>query len=129
MLLRNIKNVPESAFLHAYLSFYYERSGRNADAYKFMNHAASINPLFKPYFQGFLHRFPKFKTLPSNDSSKVEIKNERGKKFLRQLYKMTLSEIRSRYRKTFAGFVWVLLSPIILFSIQAFVFKKVLKLQ
>ena len=49
--------------------------------------------------------------------------------FLDQLYEFTLSEIKARYRRTFAGFIWVLLNPIILYGIQAFTFKKILKLQ
>ena len=49
--------------------------------------------------------------------------------FFWQIYALTLSEMKSRYRKTIAGLVWVLLSPIIIFSVQAFAFKSILKLQ
>lgn len=35
---------------------------------------------------------------------------------------------RSRYRKTWAGFIWVIANPIITFVIQAFIFRSILKL-
>ena len=37
--------------------------------------------------------------------------------------------MKSRYRKTVAGLIWVLISPIMIFSIQAFAFKSILKLK
>ncbi len=37
--------------------------------------------------------------------------------------------MRSRYRKTIAGFLWVVLNPIIMYSVQSFVFRKFLKLE
>lgn len=37
--------------------------------------------------------------------------------------------MRSRYRKTFAGFLWVIANPIINFCVQAIVFKTILKIQ
>jgi len=36
--------------------------------------------------------------------------------------------MKARYRKTMAGFLWVVLSPILMYSVQAFVFKKFLNL-
>ena len=49
--------------------------------------------------------------------------------FFAQVYALTTSQMKSRYRKTFAGLIWVLLSPIIIFGVQAFAFKTVLKLE
>ena len=44
---------------------------------------------------------------------------------------LTLSyfHMRSRYRKTLAGFIWVIANPIINFTVQAIVFKTILKIQ
>ena len=36
--------------------------------------------------------------------------------------------MRARYRKTWAGFIWVIASPVITFIVQAFIFKSILKL-
>ena len=36
--------------------------------------------------------------------------------------------MKARYRKTIAGFLWVILNPIILYLVQSVVFKKVLKI-
>lgn len=36
--------------------------------------------------------------------------------------------MKARYRKTFVGFVWVVLNPILMFSVQALVFKKFLQI-
>lgn len=46
-----------------------------------------------------------------------------------QIKDLTLSSMKARYRKTFAGFIWVVISPIIMFSVQGFVFKKFLSLE
>ena len=40
---------------------------------------------------------------------------------------ITLAQMKSRYRKTFAGFLWVMLNPILTFGIQAIIFKHILK--
>jgi len=40
---------------------------------------------------------------------------------------LTISMLKSRYRKTFAGFLWVILSPIITYFVQAIIFKNILK--
>lgn len=49
-------------------------------------------------------------------------------KTLERLIFLTYFQMRSKYRKTLAGFVWVIAYPIISFVIQATVFDKVLKL-
>lgn len=40
---------------------------------------------------------------------------------------ITKSTLKSRYRKTFAGFIWVVLSPIITFTVQALIFRHILR--
>ena len=47
----------------------------------------------------------------------------------RQSVDLTTASLKSRYRKTLAGFVWVLLNPIIMFGVQATVFRKFLRLE
>lgn len=42
---------------------------------------------------------------------------------------LTIAQMKSRYRKTFAGFVWVVLNPILTFGVQAIIFKHILKIQ
>jgi ABC-type polysaccharide/polyol phosphate export permease len=49
--------------------------------------------------------------------------------FFRQVYLQTVYKIRSRYRKTWTGFLWVILNPIILYSVQSFIFQMVLKIE
>lgn len=49
-------------------------------------------------------------------------------KQLEKLLFLTYFQMRSKYRKTLAGFVWVIAYPIISFIIQATVFDKILKL-
>lgn len=44
------------------------------------------------------------------------------------IYHFTLANMKTRYRNTIAGFFWVILNPIILFSAQALVFKHILKI-
>lgn len=46
----------------------------------------------------------------------------------RHLSVLTYANLASRYRRTWAGFLWVVLSPILLYSAQAFVFHKILKI-
>ena len=48
--------------------------------------------------------------------------------FLGQVYHLTLANMKSRYRKTFAGFIWVILNPIMLYGAQSMVFRKFLRL-
>lgn len=47
---------------------------------------------------------------------------------IKQLYALTRANVRARYRKTVAGFVWVMINPILLFLAQATIFKYVLKI-
>ncbi len=49
-------------------------------------------------------------------------------KRLERLLFLTYFQMRSKYRKTLAGFIWVIAYPIISFMIQAAVFDRVLKL-
>lgn len=49
-------------------------------------------------------------------------------KTLRQTYLLTMLHLKARYRNTFAGLVWVVLSPIIIFGAQSIAFKVFLKL-
>lgn len=46
-----------------------------------------------------------------------------------QIQELTLASIKSRYRKTWAGFVWVILNPLLMFGVQSLVFKKFLKIE
>lgn len=46
-----------------------------------------------------------------------------------QIRELTVASIKSRYRKTWAGFLWVILNPILMFGVQSLVFKKFLKLE
>jgi lipopolysaccharide transport system permease protein len=45
-----------------------------------------------------------------------------------QVKVLTFANMKARYRKTFIGFVWVVLNPILMFSVQALVFKKFLQI-
>lgn len=45
-----------------------------------------------------------------------------------QVRDLTLASLKSRYRKTFAGFVWVVLNPLLMFGVQSLVFKRFLNL-
>lgn len=46
-----------------------------------------------------------------------------------QISDLTMASVKARYRRTFAGFVWVLLNPLLQFGVQSLVFKQFLKLQ
>jgi lipopolysaccharide transport system permease protein len=46
----------------------------------------------------------------------------------RQVQTLTSASIRSRYRNTFAGLLWVILNPVLMFSAQSFAFKYILKI-
>jgi lipopolysaccharide transport system permease protein len=41
---------------------------------------------------------------------------------------LTSANLRSRYRKTWAGFVWVVLNPLIIYGVQSQVFSRFIKL-
>lgn len=43
------------------------------------------------------------------------------------IHTLTYAQLKSRYRKTFAGFLWVLINPLLTFGVQALIFKHVLK--
>lgn len=45
-----------------------------------------------------------------------------------QVRDLTLASLKSRYRKTFAGFLWVVLNPLLMFGVQSLVFKNFLHL-
>jgi ABC-type polysaccharide/polyol phosphate export permease len=45
-----------------------------------------------------------------------------------QIKILTYANMKARYRKTVIGFLWVVLNPILMYSVQAIVFKKFLKL-
>ncbi len=47
----------------------------------------------------------------------------------RQIRTLTSASIRSRYRNSFAGLLWVVLNPVLMFAAQAYAFKLVLKVQ
>jgi lipopolysaccharide transport system permease protein len=47
---------------------------------------------------------------------------------LRLLYVLTLANLKSRYRNTFYGFLWVILNPILIFAVQAYAFKIIFKI-
>jgi lipopolysaccharide transport system permease protein len=46
-----------------------------------------------------------------------------------QIKDLTIASIKARYRKTWAGFLWVILNPILMFGVQSLVFKKFLRLE
>lgn len=46
-----------------------------------------------------------------------------------QIKELTVASVKSRYRRTWAGFLWVILNPILMFGVQGLVFKKFLKLE
>jgi lipopolysaccharide transport system permease protein len=45
---------------------------------------------------------------------------------LNQLRSLTVANLKIRYRKTWIGFLWVLLNPVILLTVQSFIFLHVL---
>ncbi|MGZ3698560.1 MAG: ABC transporter permease [Bdellovibrionota bacterium] len=49
--------------------------------------------------------------------------------FWSQVWIMTVSGLKARYRKTLAGFVWVVLNPLMMFGAQSYAFTKILKIQ
>jgi lipopolysaccharide transport system permease protein len=46
-----------------------------------------------------------------------------------QILSLTKANMRARYRKTYAGFLWVVLNPLLMFGVQSLVFKVFLKLE
>ena len=49
------------------------------------------------------------------------------KDFIRISLTLTRAQMKSRYRKTITGFLWVVLNPILLFGVHALIFKAILK--
>ena len=47
--------------------------------------------------------------------------------FLKQVITMTKGQIKSRYRKTWAGFLWVISAPIFTYLVQSFIFQELFK--
>lgn len=47
----------------------------------------------------------------------------------RQIRTLTSANLKARYRNTFAGVVWVVLSPVLIYGAQSFVFKSILKIE
>jgi len=48
--------------------------------------------------------------------------------FWRQVRELTIASLKSRYRKTVAGFLWVILNPLMQYSVQAMVFGSFLRI-
>ncbi|MCY4644436.1 MAG: ABC transporter permease [Bacteriovoracales bacterium] len=55
--------------------------------------------------------------------------NDFRKLFWAQVPYLTLANMKSRYRKTFAGFIWVVMNPILLYGAQSLAFKTFLRLE
>ncbi len=60
---------------------------------------------------------------------KFLVPTNKFKQVAKLVTKLTTSQIKSRYRKTLAGFFWVLLNPVLSFLVQALIFKHILKIQ
>lgn len=48
--------------------------------------------------------------------------------FWMQIRELTIASVKSRYRKTWAGFLWVIMNPILMLGAQSLVFKKFMKI-
>src|SRR6185437_11424777 len=46
----------------------------------------------------------------------------------RQSSAMLFANLKARYRKTIAGFIWVILNPLILYGTESFVFHGILRM-
>lgn len=57
-------------------------------------------------------------------ASKLKTKSLRV--FCRQVYFLTRANLKARYRKTFAGFLWVIINPLMIYGVQSQIFKKFL---
>lgn len=49
--------------------------------------------------------------------------------FITQVRSLTEANLKSRYRKTISGFIWVVLNPIVIYGIQCFVFSQILRIR
>ena len=56
------------------------------------------------------------------------MRGESKKIFWVQVCHLTIANMKSRYRKTFAGFIWVVMNPIMLYGAQSLAFRKFLRL-
>ncbi len=59
----------------------------------------------------------------------LKISREQIKIITRQALLMTKASLKSRYRSTWGGFVWVLLFPILIYTAQSYAFHYILKIQ
>ena len=50
------------------------------------------------------------------------------KKYFEQAYVLTLANLKTRYRNTSLGFLWVLLNPILIYGAQSYAFGMILRL-
>ena len=50
------------------------------------------------------------------------------KNFFEQAYVLTLANLKTRYRNTSLGFLWVLLNPILIYGAQSYAFGKILRI-
>lgn len=58
------------------------------------------------------------------------IKDKQNLKILlRQVGQMTKASLKTRYRNTWSGYLWVILSPLFLYSAQSYAFHFILKIQ
>ncbi len=46
-----------------------------------------------------------------------------------QVRDLTMASLKSRYRKTFAGFIWVVMNPLLMFGVQSLVFKTFMRIE
>jgi ABC-type polysaccharide/polyol phosphate export permease len=46
-----------------------------------------------------------------------------------QVRELSLASIKSRYRSTWAGFVWVVINPLLMFGVQSLVFKNFMRIE
>jgi len=51
-----------------------------------------------------------------------------NKQTILKITTLTLADMKGRYRNTFAGVIWVMFSPILMFIVHSLVFKHILKL-
>lgn len=56
----------------------------------------------------------------------VQSQQNRWRSNLRQAVILTVASLKTRYRNTVSGLVWVILNPLLVFGAQAFVFYKIL---
>ncbi len=48
--------------------------------------------------------------------------------FVSQVIHLAQANLKTRYRKTWAGFLWVVMNPLIMYGVQTYIFSRVLKL-